>query len=154
MNGKEEQIISYKNIYVMNTKTRKTTKNFAIGLCILCALGLSVSIFAGTKKENPVEIKVDNKEKSQPVFLLKVNNKEAGEYIISIEDNIGNNIYSEKVNGVNLIRKYRFTDADESLNTGDVDLVFTVTSVKTGKKQVYKISASGKFVQTYSVAKL
>jgi hypothetical protein len=137
----------------MNLTTRKT-RNILIGLFTLCSLGLSLSIFAGTKKENPVEIKIDNNEKSQPIFQLKINNKEAGEYLIVIEDNSGNQIYSEKISGTNLIKKYRFKDADENLSDGNIDLVFKVTSIKTGKTQAYKISSTSQTVQTYSVAKL
>ena len=137
----------------MNLTTRKT-RNILIGLFTLCSLGLSLSIFAGTKKENPVEIKVDNNEKSQPIFQLKLNNKEAGEYLIVIEDNSGNQIYSENVSGTNLIKRYRFKDADENLSDGNIDLVFKVTSIKTGKTQAYKVSSTSQTVQTYSIAKL
>ena len=137
----------------MNLRTRKT-RNILIGLFTLCSLGLSLSIFADTKKENPLEIRVDSNEKSQPIFQLKLNNKEAGQYVITIEDGNGNQIYSEKVSGTNVIKKYRFKDADENLSDGNMSVVFKVTSVKTGKTQAYEVSATSQTVQAYSIAKL
>jgi len=137
----------------MNLIARKT-RNITIGLFILCTLGITPSIFAGTGSDNPTEIKFIGNVKSQPLFQLNLNNNEAGEYLVTIEDNSGNRIYSEKVKGTNISRKYLLASSEENFDSEDIQLVFIVTSKATGKKQTYKISSKTEFVQQYTVAKL
>ena len=132
----------------------KTTRMITMGLFTLCTMGLSQATFAGIKTDNPVEFKFIGKIKNHPVFQLSLNNNEAEEYFINIKDANYNVLYSEKIKGENLSRKYQL-DIDESeLNAPGFGVRVEVTSAKTHKTQVYKISSQTSVTENIVVAKL
>ncbi len=128
------------------------TKMITMGLFTLCTMGLSQTTFAGVKTGDPVELKFIGSIKSQPVFQLKLNNSEAETYSISIRDEYQNVIYSEKIKGINLSRKYQLAIDEADLGSGGVTV--EITSAKTHKTQAYKISSSTKVIENFEVAKL
>ncbi|MDP4285030.1 MAG: hypothetical protein Q8891_11430 [Bacteroidota bacterium] len=132
----------------------KTTRMITIGLFTLFTMGLTQTSFAGIKSDNPVELKFIGKIKSQPVFQLDLNNKEAGEYYISIKDHDKNVLYSENVKGINLSRKYQLAIDEADLKSPDFGVSIEVTSAKTHSTQVYQISSSIKTIENIVVAKL
>src|ERR1019366_9485077 len=135
-------------------QTIKTTKMITMGLFTLCTMGLTNATFAGIKSDNPAELKFIGKIKNQPVFQLSLNNNEADVYYINIKDANYNVLYSEKIKGENLSRKYQL-DIDESeLNDPGFGVRVEVTSVKTHKTQVYKISSQTSVTENIVVAKL
>jgi hypothetical protein len=135
-------------------QTIKTTKMITMGLFTLCTMGLTNATFADTKTDNPAELKFIGKIKNQPVFQLSLNNNSSDEYYINIKDADYNVLYSEKIKGENLSRKYQL-DIDESeLNAPGFGVRVEVTSVKTHKTQVYKISSQTSVTENIVVAKL
>lgn len=128
------------------------TKMITMGLFTLCTMALSQRTFAGVKTGDPVELKFIGNIKNQPVFQLSLNNSEVEEYSISIKDEYQNLIYSEKVKGVNLSRKYQLAVDEADFGSGGVTI--EITSVKTHKPQAYKISSSTKVIENFEVAKL
>jgi len=135
-------------------QTFKKTKMITMGLFTLCTMGLTNATFAGIKSDNPAELKFIGKIKNQPVFQLSLNNNEADVYYINIKDANYNVLYSEKIKGENLSRKYQL-DIDESeLNTPGFGVRVEVTSAKTHKTQVYKISSQTSVTENIVVAKL
>jgi hypothetical protein len=135
-------------------QTIKTTKMITMGLFTLCTMGLINAAFAGAKTDHPVELKFIGKIENQPVFQLSLNNNASDEYYINIKDANYNVLYSEKIKGENLSRKYQL-DIDESeLNSPDFSVRVEVTSVKTHKTQVYNISSKTSVTENIVVAKL
>jgi hypothetical protein len=135
-------------------QTFKTSKMITIGLFTFCIMGLTNATFAGIKTDNPVELKFIGKIKNQPVFQLNLNNDEADVYYINIKDANYNVLYSEKIKGENLSRKYQL-DIDESeLSTAGFGVRVEVTSAKTHKTEVYKISSQTSVTENIVVAKL
>lgn len=135
-------------------QTFKTTKMITMGLFTLCTMGLTNATFAGTKTDNPAELKYVGKTKNHPVFQLNLNNNTAEEYYINIKDANYNVLYSEKIKGENLSRKYQL-DIDESeLSAPDFGVIIEVTSAKTHKTEVYKISSQTNVTENIVVAKL
>ena len=98
-------------------QTIKATKMITLGLFTLCTLGFTNATFAGAKTDTPAELKFIGKIKNQPVFELNLNNDASDEYYINIKDANYNVLYSEKIKGENLSRKYQL-DVDASELTG------------------------------------
>ncbi len=132
----------------------KTTRMITMGLFTLCTMGLSQATFAGLKSENPVELKFIGKIKNRPVFELNLNNNEADQYFINIKDENSNVLYSEKVKGENISRKYQLDIDEADLNSSSFGVTVEVTSAKTHKTQVYKISTHTSVTENIVVAKL
>jgi len=132
----------------------KTTRMITMGLFTLCIMGLSQATFAGVKTGNPVELNYIGKIKNHPVFQLNLNNNEEEEYFISIEDENYNVLYSEKVKGVNLSRKYQLDIDEADLNDPGFGVRVEVTSAKTHRTEVYKISSKTSVISNIVVAKL
>ncbi len=132
----------------------KTTRMITMGLFTLCTMGLSQATFAGLKSENPVELKFIGKIKNHPVFELNLNNNEAEQYFISIKDENANVLYSEKVKGENISRKYQLDIDEADLNSSSFGVTVEVTSAKTHKTEVYKISTNTSVTENIVVAKL
>ena len=132
----------------------KTTKMITMGLFTLCTMGLINPTFANAKTDNPVELKFIGKIKDQPVFQLNLNNTEADEYYINIKDANFNILYSEKIKGENLSRKYQLDIDASELNTSEFGVTVEVTSAKTHKTQVYKICSHTSVTENIEVAKL
>ena len=91
----------------MKTKMN-AAKMIAMALLAICTIGTSTSALAGKTPNEPIELKYMGKTNDQPVFQLNLNNPKASEYYISIKDESGKVLYSEKVKGENVTRNYRF----------------------------------------------
>lgn len=130
------------------------TKMITMGLFALCTMGLSQTTFAGLKNGEPAELKFIGNIKSQPVFQLTLNNTEPDEYSISIKDEYQNVLYTEKVKGINLSRKYQLAIDEADLGFGGFGVTVEVTSAKTHKTQTYKISSSTRLIENFEIAKL
>jgi hypothetical protein len=63
-------------------------------------------------------------------------------------------LYSEKVKGVNLSRKYQLAIDDAELSSPAFGVTVEVTSAKTHNTQVYKISSTMHTIENIVVAKL
>ena len=134
----------------------KTTRMITMGLFTLCTMGLSQSTFAGIKTDNPIEFKFIGKIKNYPVFQLNLNNNGAEEYFIRIRDENYEVLYAEKVKAkqVNFSRKYGLDIDEADLNAPGFEVIVEVTSAKTHKTQVYKISSHTTVNENIVVAKL
>jgi hypothetical protein len=133
----------------------KTTKIITIGLFTFCVLVLTNATFAGTKSGGtPAELKFIGKVQNRPVFQLSLNNDESDEYFINIKDADYNTLYSEKVKGANLSRRYQLDIDEADLSSYGFGVRVEVTSAKTHKTEVYKISSQTKTTSNIIVAQL
>ena len=134
----------------------KTTRMITMGLFTLCTMGLTHATFAGVKTDNPAELKFIGNIKNNPVFQLNLNNTGAEEYFISIKDENNNVMYSEKVKATdaNFSRKYQLAIDEADLNAPEFGVRVEVTSAKTHKTQVYKISTHTSVKENIVIAKL
>src|SRR5664279_2151984 len=135
-------------------QTINATKMITMGLFTLCTLGFTNATFAGTKTDTPAELKFIGKIKNQPVFELNLNNDASDEYYINIKDANYNVLYSEKIKGENLSRKYQLDIDASQLSAPDFGVRVEVTSAKTHKTEVYKISSQTSVTEKIEVAKL
>ena len=134
----------------------KTTRMITMGLLTLCTMGLSQATFAGSETSSPVEFKFIGKTQNQPVFQLSLNNNEAEEYIIRIKDESHTVFYSEKVKATdaNFSKKYQLDIDEDDLNAPGFGVTVEVTSTKTHKTHIYKISSHTTVNENIIVAKL
>jgi hypothetical protein len=134
----------------------KTARMITMGFFTLCTMGLSQATFAGVTSDDPIEFKFIGKIKNYPVFQLNLNNNEAEEYFINIRDLNYDVLYSEKVKAkqANFSRKYGLDIDEADLNAPGFEVIVEVTSAKTHKTQVYKISSQTTVNENIVVAKL
>ncbi len=137
----------------MKTKMN-ATKMIAVALLAICTIGTSAKAVAGTNPNEPIELKYMGKTENQPVFQLNLNNPEASEYLISIKDESGNELYSEKVKGANITRNYRLDIKDVDMSSSTFGITVQVTAAKSHKKEEFHVKSTTHVVENYEVAKL
>jgi len=123
----------------------------AIALLAL-TLGFSTVTLASDEdgNKNVTELKFIGNLENQPVFQLSLNGTEEDEYSITFRDDSGNVLYSDKVKGANITKKFMLR-AEE---IGDTTLSVIVKSKKTGKTEVYSINRSHSYVEETVVNKV
>ena len=110
-------------------------KTAIIALMAMFSMAFTKPAMANGKTDPPaMEIRYLGIVESNPVFEINLNNSQSDNYLITIRDESGNVLYSEKLNGKNLSRQYRI-DTEEEIPEGG--LRFEVRSVKTKKTEVY-----------------
>ena len=127
-------------------------KTITAALVIILVMGFTQPASSLDKSATPVELQFLGKYSSGPLFRLKLNNSETGEYLIRVKDGDGNLLYSEKLKGNNLTRNYGIDVNEEELYSFKAQ--FEVTNVKTKETSVYKVSNNNRVVTDIIVAKL
>lgn len=107
---------------------------------------------ATTKADPPVtEVKYLGFVGNNPVFELNLKNYQSDNYFITIRDAAGTVIFSEKLSGTNVSRKYRIDTEDELPEGG---LRFEVRSLKTKKLDTYIADVTENVTREVAVTKL
>ena len=113
------------------------SKNKATIIALMAAIGMAFTnpVVAKAKTDPPViEIKYLGVRENNPVFEIIMNNSRADSFIITIWDEQGTLLFSEKLNGKNMSRTYRI-DTEEEIPEGG--LRFEVRSVNSKKTEIY-----------------
>lgn len=137
----------------MKTKMN-AAKMITIALLALGTVGSSTTALAAKTPNEPIELKYIGKTENQPVFQLNLNNPEPSEYIISIKDEDGKVLYSEKVNGENVKRTYRLDINELDISSPEFGITVEVTTAKTHKTEVFHVKSTAHVVENFEVAKL
>lgn len=115
---------------VMNIKTAIT-----IAIVAVFSMAFTNPVIAMDKKADPgVEIKYLGFQERNPVFEININKAETENFVITIRDVSGTVLFSEKLTGKNISRKYRI-DTEEEIEKGG--LRFEVKSVSSNKTEIY-----------------
>jgi len=127
-------------------------RSMVMVLFVAFSVTLSVSAIAngGTHDKTATELKFIGNVDDQPLFQLNLNNSEEEVYTITISDVYGNLLYSDRIKGVNISRKFKL-NIDEM---GDETLRVKVRSQKSNKSEVYEIKRSSRVVEEATVSKL
>lgn len=131
-------------------KAMKNSGFVAIVLATVLSFSFAQATLANSNKVitiDPVELKFIGNINEQPVFQLDLNNVNEEDFVITVRDASNTILYTEKVKGKGISRKYRF-DTDEVDLSG---LSFQVSSRTTNKTAVYKVVNKTSFVQEISV---
>ena len=134
-------------------KVMNKNKAIIVGLMAIISTSFSNPASAMDKRSDPpgVEIKYLGFQNKNPVFEITMNNAQADNYFIVIRDQSGTVLYSEKLSGKNLSRKYRI-DTEEEITEGG--LRFEVRSVNSKKTEVYIAGTSENVTREMAVTKI
>ncbi len=131
------------------------SKNKAIIIALMAIISVSFSnpVLATDKKNDlpGVEFRYLGFQNRNPVFEIIMNNTEHDNFIVTISDGSGTVLFSEKLSGKNLSRKYRI-DTEEEIAEGG--LRFEVRSLSKKKTEVYLAGVSENTTREMSVNKI
>lgn len=140
-------------------KLQKNFRIFSVALASVFILAFTPAHAADEKigtKENgtlPVEVQHIGYKNNSPVYQLSFTNKETEEFIVTIRDNQFNVIYSEKLKGKNLTRKYQLVNESEGLQA-DEAIQIEIVSTKTNNVVKYKVNNTAEVVNNVEVVKV
>ena len=128
-------------------------KTIIVALMAILSTSFSNPAAAMDKKSDPpgVEIKYLGFLSNNPVFEISTNNVVTDNFIVTIRDQAGTVLYSEKISGRNLTRKYRI-DTEEEIADGG--LRFEVKSVNTKKTEVYIVGVTENITREMGIVKI
>jgi len=131
-------------------RVMKNKNMMIIAVIAMLTLGTATVVSATPLNDEPVEIKYLGSVKNQPIFQLNLSTgNEKAEYIVTIKDEFGVELYSERIKGGNVTRKYRI-DTDEVSLSG---ISFEVLNKQTAETSVYKVNSTTRTLQDVSIAK-
>ena len=130
-------------------------KNKAIIIAVMAFISTSFGnpLSAMDKKSDPpvVEIKYLGFKEKNPVFEIIINNIQADDYYITVRGESGTALYSEKVSGKNISRKYRI-DTEEIIPDGG--LRFEIRAGSSNKTEVYVAGTTESITREMAVNKI
>lgn len=122
----------------------------AFTLAVLVSLLFSNGTFANNeKKQSTTDLQFVCKVKNLPVFRLVLDSEKSNEYIVTVKDEFGEVLFSERLRGTSISRMYKLDSESNDLVSGTT---FEVVSSK--KTTVYKIKNLTTTVDDFSVTKL
>ena len=116
-------------------KVVNRNKAIVIAFATLVSMAFANTVNAAPGNGEPgVEIKYIGFLQSNPVFEIRINKPETENFVVTIRDRSGTVLFSEKLSGKTISRKYRI-DTQEEIEEGG--LRFEVKSVKNNKTEIY-----------------
>ncbi len=117
-------------------KVMSKNKAIFIGMMAFISTSFSNPLSAMDKKSDPpvIELKYLGFLDKNPVFEIILNNVQADNYYITIRGESGTTLYSEKISGKNISRRYRI-DTEEEISDGS--LRFEIRAGSSNKTEVY-----------------
>ena len=132
---------------LMNIKTA-----IIIAIVTVFSTAFANPVFALDMNSDPgVEIKYLGVQQRNPVFEINISKSETENFVITIRDVSGTVLFSEKLTGKNISRKYRI-DTEEEIEKGG--LRFEVKSVSSNKTEVYIAGIDEKVRREMAVNKI
>ena len=127
-------------------------RNSVFSLAAFVSLAVSSNAFANNyiDPKSKIEVKFIGNLQSQPVFQVNLFNEAADEFFITISDEQGNVLYSDKVKGTNISRKFAINIAE----VDDMVLRLDIKSKNTGNKESYNINRTRIYVIESTVTKV
>ena len=137
---------------------KRVMKNYStMAIALIVALTLnSVTVLANDEVKNTnknipgVEFRYIGTKENQPVFMLNLVNAAEEEFIISFRDKNGNVLYSDRLKGANISKRF-VLNTDE---IGSSELSVEIRSKKTNQVQLYKIGTTQSVVTETVVNKI
>ena len=136
-------------------RVMKNYSTMAIALIVAFTLN-SMTVFANDEVKNDnknipgLDFRYIGSRENQPVFLLNLVNAEEDEYTISFRDRNGNVLYSDRLRGANISKRFML-NTDE---IGTSELSVEIKSKKNNQVQLYKIGTTQSFVTETVVNKV
>lgn len=133
---------------------KKLQKNYRLFVTVM----MSVFVIAftpahasvGKPKTLAVDVRCIGFQNDSPVFQLSFANETEDEFFITIRDNHSNVIYSEKIKGINVSRKFQLVNEEKD----DNDISFEISSKKTNSTVKYKVNTTTRVISDTQVVKV
>lgn len=103
--------------------------------------------------ETPAEVKFLGMIKQDPLFNLNLNNATFEEFVITVKNEEGVSLYSEKIKGTNLSRKYQINILDDT-SLESFNIRFEVLNVGNNKTSIYTVRSKTQLLESFLIAKL
>lgn len=134
---------------------KRVIKNYSTMALVVALTLSSVTVLANDEVKNRknipgLEFRYIGTKENQPVFLLNVANAEEDEYFISFRDKNGNVLYSDRLKGTNINKRF-LLNVDE---IGSGELSVEIKSRKNNQVQQYKIGTTQSIVTETTVNKI
>ena len=131
------------------------SKNKTAIVALMAAIGTTFAspVLANYDPHEPsgVEVKYLGSVQKNPVFEVNLTNNEGDNFIVRILDVTGTVLYTEKLEGKNISRKYRIA-TEEELENGS--LRFEIRGIKSKKTEVYAVGVNENTTREMAVNKI
>ncbi len=121
-----------------------------VALSLATIFVTSTSFAINPENQKPEDVRYVGNVNELPVYRVSLNNNNAATYIVSIKDNEGNILYSEKVSGKEIVRNYQI----DEVYSNDYSLTFEVNNVTEKTNSVYEINKTKKVFDEVAVSKV
>lgn len=112
----------------------------------------SVTLASKDSTDNSTaEFQFVGKVENLPVFRLVLNNDNAADYQVTVKEENGEVLFTEKLKGANISRMYKLDTDNRDLISGTT---FEVTNKTTNQTTVYKIKNLTRTIDNVTIAKL
>lgn len=126
-------------------------KSMTIALIVALTLNFSTAFANDEVKNIPgVEFRFLGHKENQPVFVLNLVNAEDDEYTISFRDKNGHVLYTDRIKGSNITKKFLLNTEE----LGTTELSVEIRAKKNNQVQVYKIGTTQSIVTETVVNKV
>mgnify|MGYP003513184760 CR=1 FL=1 len=124
---------------------------FAAAMIVLFSISFAMPAQANNNSEKlPVVVKCIGYENESPIFHVSFGNKAEEEFLFTIKDVQGNLIYSDRIKGKSIERKFKLVSEDAPYD----EFYFEFTNLKTNTSVKYKVVAKTRIVNDTEVTKL
>ena len=112
---------------------------FSLGFTSLVLIGLATTASASATDTTPTPaVKYIGSLDGQPVFKVDLNNQSAGVQFLTIKDDQGVVLYSEKIKSKQFSKSFKFENSDRD----NVKLTFIVENEKGVQSQEFKVNTN------------
>ncbi len=135
-------------------KVQTNSRNFLVVAALVLATGTTIPSFASSGKnkevkETPVAVKYLGSVNEEPVLQIQFTNQTEGEVTVTLRNDDGSYLYSEKFSGKEFNKKFRFERVD--LNADDMKLQLQITSKGKNESQVFQINKTTRLVDDVAI---
>lgn len=122
----------------------------SLALVALLSTSAATTAFAIETPKNPETVRYVGDVNNLPIYQVLLNNTTDAAFIISIKDEEGNMLHSEKVQGKNIVRNYQLAEVPAT----NYSLHFEVLNTENKKQQIYTVNKTIKVVEKVAVEKV
>lgn len=134
---------------ISNTRSVLRKGMISLGFFGFALFGFTTA-FANSTTEKPPVVSYAGSVNGQPLFQVNIDNKNGDVYLLSITDDEGNLLYSEKIKDQKVSRTFQYNQPDRE----DAKLTFVLAGEKEKQTQVFKINTNTQVVQDVVVTRL
>ena len=126
------------------------TKIVALALAAMFTTHVAFATPVNDENPQPQEVSYAGSVNDLPVYRVELNNANKATYLVSIKDDRGNILYSERISGSSIVRNYQLEEALSS----EYSLTFEINNLTEKKRAIYSVNKTKRFFEEVEVSKL